>query len=605
MPSIRRSLIAYFLVLMGITLLSIGFFMDRLISNLVQAREEAESARLKQEYEYRCRESQKVFDDKLRIHALEIASQLRREYNSVPIRKREEITSSTRMYLAMISLGSALDTSSAFVTYYTVNHNSVRFTLYLQTLSTVVTEDVIRRNIDDGEHHGYTQVHLPRTRTGRVPAIRPSSQSFDLPFDPDTLDRDPKVQEDYSEVANISIPNVGSFRRVVVRYPLIPQLNGSPFSPPRNREGPNPPRNTPPAPPPNPPTATSTNWPGLYVQFARRSSEIESILAEHEAKYDDDLTEMREELALHRYRALALISITGLVLLVALPTGCLWIVRRGLKPLDTFSLAVSQVSERDFRLPLLAKELSTDLLPIHHRLTETLDSLKRAFEREKQAVGDISHELRTPLAALMTTIEVSLRKPREAGQYKATLEDCREISRQLSRLVDRILMLASLDAGHVQQSRIPVSISELASECIAVIRPLADSHNVTLSTEVDPGIEATTDADKVREILMNLLHNAIEYNRPGGSILLKITREAERFRVVVQDTGIGMTPDTQAKIFERFFRADASRHTTGVHAGLGLAIVKEYISRLHGSIEVQSRPNEGTTFQVVLPYVAV
>jgi len=102
---------------------------------------------------------------------------------------------------------------------------------------------------------------------------------------------------------------------------------------------------------------------------------------------------------------------------------------------------------------------------------------------------------------------------------------------------------------------------------------------------------------------MNLLHNAVEYNRPGGSVTLTLQRRGQDIRMDVCDTGIGMTPDVQGKIFERFYRADASRHAVGIHAGLGLAIVKEYVARLHGTIEVQSTPEVGTRFTVIVPAV--
>jgi signal transduction histidine kinase len=100
---------------------------------------------------------------------------------------------------------------------------------------------------------------------------------------------------------------------------------------------------------------------------------------------------------------------------------------------------------------------------------------------------------------------------------------------------------------------------------------------------------------------MNLLHNAVEYNRPGGRVELNAHRDNGSVVFEVRDTGIGMTPEVREKIFERFFRADPSRHATGVHAGLGLAIVKEYVTRLGGTIGVDSRPDAGSTFRVSLP----
>jgi len=339
----------------------------------------------------------------------------------------------------------------------------------------------------------------------------------------------------------------------------------------------------------------------LYVQYARRKSELDAILEGHRDKLDADLAELRAMTRNDSRQVLLLLLALGAGVLAALLVGSWWLVRRGLKPLKTLTTAVSRVSEKDFRLLLKREDLTEELVPIHERLTDTLDALRRAFDREKQAVGDISHELRTPLAALRTTLDVALRKPREAEQYRITLSDCRDIARQLSKLVDRILMLASLDAGQASPSRLPVDLADMATECLAVIRPLAESQNLALVGDFPKELRATTDPDKLREVLMNLLHNAVEYNRPGGTVTLKLQRLGSEIRVDVTDTGIGMMPDVQEKIFERFYRADASRHAVGVHAGLGLAIVREYVNRLHGTIEVHSSPSEGSRFTVVVP----
>ncbi|OWK40244.1 sensor histidine kinase [Fimbriiglobus ruber] len=283
------------------------------------------------------------------------------------------------------------------------------------------------------------------------------------------------------------------------------------------------------------------------------------------------------------------------------------LVGRGLAPLHKLSDAVSQVSERDFKLPIGKAELSRELVPIHDRLTQTLLALRHAFEREKQAVADISHELRTPLAAMLTTLEVSLRKPRQAEQYRATLVECRDIGKQLGRLVERIMTLAQMDAGTDRVRAEAFDASEVAIDCVALIRPLAVGHGLTLTTDIAPAAYAYADPDRVGEVFRNLLHNAVEYNRPAGTIHMTVAVDPAGGGVhcEVRDTGIGMGPEVTAKIFERFYRADPSRHATGIHSGLGLAIVKEYLDRMGGTIAVESQPWVGTTFRVTLPAARV
>ncbi|MGL6097201.1 MAG: sensor histidine kinase, partial [Fimbriiglobus sp.] len=297
-----------------------------------------------------------------------------------------------------------------------------------------------------------------------------------------------------------------------------------------------------------------------------------------------------------------LAAIGGAAFLATVVGGPL-LIGRGLVPVRTLSDAVSRVNERDFRLPVEPAALSRELLPIHARLTATLDALRRAFEREKQSVADISHELRTPVAALLATLDVALRKPRTADQYRTALEDSRGIGRQLAGLVERVMTLASLDAGNDRVTPTDADATLVAADCAAVIRPLAVANGLTFDTDLTGPVPLMTDPDKLREVVVNLLHNAVEYNRPGGSIRLRVRPGPDCGGAVVDvaDTGIGMTPDVRERIFERFFRADPSRHAAGVHAGLGLSIVKEYVDRLGGTIAVESEPGAGSTFRVTLP----
>jgi signal transduction histidine kinase len=593
MPSIRRSLIGYFLLLMGVTFLGVGLIVDGFVSAANAARQAADEARLRQDYEVRCRDSADKFDEELLTRAQSLAKELRKEYSSSAFRaSRNELARRNQLATATLPLALGLNRWSVVVAGTLTSQRLVLDTVYWRTVLMMQTEEFIgTRPVDLSEHPGLFQIHLPRTGTGRPTPVRPARQAYDLPLDADALDRDADTAEEHHAFDTVAVPGFGEFRRVVYSYPLFDRLRGVfPQRNPRDagRSGP-------------PPARPAMQPPALYVQYFRPKADLDAILAAHHDKLDDDLAALDRETANYLRRFLGLLLLVGAAGFVGLFAGSWWIVRRGLKPLATLTTAVSRVSEKDFLLPVAAADLSEDLLPIHARLTHTLDSLRRAFEREKQAVGDISHELRTPLAALRTTLDVALRKPRDAEQYRGTLSDCREIARQLSRLVDRILTLAALDSGQGERPHVAVDVSDLAMECVAVIRPLAESHDLTFRAEVTPGVMAETDPDRLREVMMNLLHNAVEYNRPGGKVTLCVSAHDAEVRVAVVDTGIGMVPAVRGQIFERFYRADASRHATGVHAGLGLAIVKEYLTRLGGTIHVRSEPDRGTTFTVTLP----
>ena len=291
----------------------------------------------------------------------------------------------------------------------------------------------------------------------------------------------------------------------------------------------------------------------------------------------------------------------SLTTFAAILGGGFWLVRRGLAPLQRLSEAVSRVSEKDFRLRIDDDHLPRELEPIVDRLKLTLEALSRAFSREKQAAADISHELRTPLAALLTTIEVALRRPRSPEEYRDILNDCHATGKQMSHLVERLLTLARLDAGVDTLRPRQVDVAALAEQCTALVRPLAEARGLRLQVHCAGPAPLTADPDKLREVLTNLLHNAIEYNKPDGSVELTVARDNGALRVEVSDTGVGISPEARQHIFERFYRADAARKADGLHAGLGLAIVKGYIDLMGGRIAVESEPGQGTTFRLQLP----
>src|SRR5262249_36149097 len=159
------------------------------------------------------------------------------------------------------------------------------------------------------------------------------------------------------------------------------------------------------------------------------------------------------------------------------------------------------------------------------------------FAREKQATADVSHELRTPLTALLTTIDLALRKPRPAEQYRELLQDCRNSAQQMHQIVERMLTLARLDAGVDRLRTQAIDVGQLAAQCAAVGRPLADARGLSLAVRnecngtPDTSPRVTTDPDKLREVVTNLLHNAIQYNREGGSIELTVAREGHDLEV--------------------------------------------------------------------------
>lgn len=346
--------------------------------------------------------------------------------------------------------------------------------------------------------------------------------------------------------------------------------------------------------------AYDQNAPAFFIQYASDTAhlhgQIGQLIEQRNARLAQSHDETQAALAHVRQRLFWISLLTFAALIV----GACLLLRLGLAPLSRLSDAVSRVSEKNFELQVDSQNLPSELRPIALRLSQSLGQLQKAFTHEKQAAADISHELRTPLAALMTTLDVALRKKRSPDEYRDVLEECRTSGRHMSHLVERLMALARLDAGVERPSLELVDVADLAQQCADMVRPLAEEQGLTLCANFSEPVCTLTDAGKLRDVLVNLLHNAIEYNKPAGRIDIDARRDNGHVVVAVRDTGIGIAPEAQAHLFERFFRADPSRHADTPHCGLGLAIAKSTVDLLGGAIHVQSGP-AGSDFEIRLP----
>jgi two-component system heavy metal sensor histidine kinase CusS len=648
MRSIRRSLIGYFMLLLALAMGGMGLLVNEFAIEAIQDREEAEARRIEKAYELRRHEAKVKFDAEVMNETKALARELHPKFQAlfghapgpggpgvgvrppgggarlVPpdpsLQAVEKLKASDqtrgsaeqfRLRLTMLELAPSQwsRTTAAYAAdgpnVRVPVPNSTRIDTFRQLSPLWLAYDApraltrlqeaIHKLIDDEDHVGLYQLNVILSPGGQAArthlVVRSAKLDADLPVNVEFVDRTADAEYLHDDVQT----SVGKVHRVVkaggrpgLWFWVQPQVPAGLISNPQNRTLPRP-------------------WDNVRVilSHARPHSELEARLIEEQHNGEAELAKVREDTGRELASLRTRLTLIGVGSFVALILGGWFIVARGLAPIDRLSAAVSRVSEKDFHLTVEPEGMSRELLPIIAGLRQTLDSLRGAFEREKQAVGDISHELRTPIASMLATLDVALRKPRSAEQYRTTLEDCRGIAKQLGHLVERIMTLAALDAGAARDSKQLIDAANLVSDCSAVIRPLAEAHGLTFTLRTERPLDLESDADKLREVLMNLLHNAVEYNRPGGSVSFIARSDESNILFEVRDTGIGMTPEVRAKIFERFFRADASRHATGIHAGLGLAIVKEYVDRLGGTIEVESEPDVGTTFRVALPAAPV
>lgn len=230
----------------------------------------------------------------------------------------------------------------------------------------------------------------------------------------------------------------------------------------------------------------------------------------------------------------------------------------------------------------------------------TLMPLEDAYQKQARFIADAAHELRTPLAAMQAGSEVILRSDRTTGEYTQFLKENLEEVKRLTTLSNDLLFLARHNrpsAGLVSR----VHFSELCLKRVNAMEAYANTKGISIKSDIEDGLYVMGAGDDLVRLLDNLLKNAIDYNRPNGSVALLLQKKSGGIRLSVKDTGIGIGKNELPHIFERFYKASASRTQNASGTGLGLAMVKEIVEANSGSVTVQSTLGEGTVFEVLLP----
>jgi two-component system phosphate regulon sensor histidine kinase PhoR len=228
---------------------------------------------------------------------------------------------------------------------------------------------------------------------------------------------------------------------------------------------------------------------------------------------------------------------------------------------------------------------------------------RRTDQMRRDFVANVSHELRTPLAGIKAVIETladGAIEDREAAEDFLARADA-EIDR-LIVLVEELIELSRIESGDVPLSITPANVYDLLSQLVSRIRPQAERKNLFLALEAGEDLVADLDRGRFESAVLNLLQNAVNFTPEGGNISVGAERRDGELLVRVQDSGAGIDPAAVPRLFERFYKADASR-ASGAGSGIGLAIVKHAIEAHGGRVEVQSRLGEGSTFTLIIPLV--
>ena len=304
--------------------------------------------------------------------------------------------------------------------------------------------------------------------------------------------------------------------------------------------------------------------------------------------------------ALNRFRRVLFLSSPLLLLLAS--AGGYWLSRRALGPVDQITRQARAISAQNLSNRLAVPRTADELQRLSETLNGMLERLEQAFRRITQFTADASHELRTPVALMRTRAEIVLRRSRSEEEYRETLRQILEDLQRTSVLIEDLMLLARADSGAQALARTRINLAESIQEACLEGRALAEAKQIGLQEELpQTPIWIDGDANSLLRLFLILLDNAVKYTPPQGRIRVSLYSNNGSAVAEVQDSGIGIMAQDLPHIFERFFRADPARSRQTGGTGLGLAI-GQWIAEAHGgAITVESKPGEGSVFQVKIP----
>lgn len=313
------------------------------------------------------------------------------------------------------------------------------------------------------------------------------------------------------------------------------------------------------------------------------------------------------ERTLDRLRRLLLVA-AGIGLPLAALGGWL-LAGRALRPVDRITATAADVAAAAGSPDALATRLEVpatgdELARLAATFNLMLDRLETAFRAQRRFVADASHELRTPLAAIRGNLDVLVRRAAAGappGQDDLdALTDLQRESARMGRLLDDLLALARAEApARGPSPRAPVRLDLVAAEALRTAQPLADRHTLDLAVAAEPVVAG--DPDRLHQLLLLLIENALRHTPAGGTVTVDVGTVGDQAQVQVRDTGPGIAPEHLPHLFEPFYRVDTARDRATGGTGLGLAIARSITTAHDGAIGVASTPGDGSTFTVRLP----
>lgn len=269
---------------------------------------------------------------------------------------------------------------------------------------------------------------------------------------------------------------------------------------------------------------------------------------------------------------------------------------KGIQPVHELIRSASAISDANIETRLSLPPRKDELYELARTINDLLARIETSMIRQRQFTSDASHEIRTPLAAIRGTLEVLIRRRREPGAYEEKIKDIIGQVDRINELLEQLLHLARIESGAAIAHKENIQLSSLLGVLIEKWAKTAASKGITLANHVPAETVILADKLFMELIVDNLISNAIKYGKPNGHV--RLAWDDSRKALLVQDDGVGMSAGDLAQVFNRFYRADASRSSAIKGSGLGLSIVKKLCALQAIQLSVESQPGLGTTFSL-------
>jgi heavy metal sensor kinase len=294
--------------------------------------------------------------------------------------------------------------------------------------------------------------------------------------------------------------------------------------------------------------------------------------------------------------------VVPLALLLATAGGW-FLARRSLAPMAAMAQTARQITANNLDERLPVRNPQDEIGTLATLFNQVLDNLSGALKQQRQFMADASHELRTPLSVIRTAAEVTLEPARrQEGEYREALVIVKQQVQRLTAIVENMFALARAESGQLKLLAVDLYLDEIIHEVAAASSVLAARKQIKVETHAFGEAPFSGDEQLLRQMLMNLLGNAVKFTPSGGSVRISLNQAPDKFVIQVADTGSGISAEDQPHIFDRFFRADKARGAgDDGSAGLGLSIARS-IAELHrGELTLAHSSAAGSTFRVSLP----